>query len=376
MTPALLGIGVFGLLGLSVLWPLLAFPARRFQRVIRTRTRRPESTVFSRPSTIEIVLPAHNEAGLIEGTLAGIQRSIRHLQAQSGGPPPPEIFVHVGTDGCTDQTAQIARRFPKVDVTEFGENRGKWRMIKTLFERSTADWLILVDAGTLWPESFLTDVVQRIGRGRDVIAVAPSYRPLKAGRIHRALWHVEAGLKKLEALCGGPVSLHGATVGYKTAVLKKALARLGDTPWLNDDVVIPLTLRALFPDGLILYPVGEVWDAGLKTQELDLARRDRLLKGNLQWVRLLLPDYFRRNPVAGLVALRRLFRVFWAYWFVFAAAGLALAFHSIVLPGIAAAAILFTVSGSFRQLAGAAWVSLSAPWGMIHPRWRRTGSWT
>jgi hypothetical protein len=249
-------------------------------------------------------------------------------------------------------------------------------MIKTLIERSSADWLILVDAGALWSEGFLTDVVREIGRGRDVIAVAPSYAPLKSGLIHRALWQVERLLKMFEALCGGPVSLHGATVGYKTVLVKKALARLGDTQWLNDDVVIPLTLRTLFPDGLIRYPVGKVWDAGVHPKEVDLARRDRLLKGNLQWVRGLLPDYFRRNPVAGMVALRRLFRMFWAYWFVFAAAGLALAFHPIVLPGVAAAGFLLTVSGSFRQVAGAALVSLSAPLGIFYPNWRPRGSWT
>ena len=172
------------------------------------------------------------------------------------------------------------------------------------------------------------------------------------------------------------MSLHGATVGYKTAVVKKALARLGDTQWLNDDVVIPLTLRTLFPDGLILYPVGKVWDAGSHPKEVDLARRDRLLKGNLQWVRGLLPDYFRRNPVAGTVALRRLFRIFWAYWFAFAAAGLALAFPPIRLPGLAAVVILLAVSGSFRQVAVAALVSLAAPLAMIHPGWLRMGPWT
>src|ERR1035437_10046361 len=118
----------------------------------------------------------------------------------------------------------------------------------------------------------------------------------------------------METACGGRVSLHGATVAYKTSLVKEALVHLGDRPWLNAHVVIPLTLRALSPEGIILYPVGEVPDAGARHDQLDLGRRRRMVLGNLQWARSLLVDCFRRNPVAGVVAGRRLFRVFWAYW--------------------------------------------------------------
>jgi hypothetical protein len=227
---------------------------------------------------------------------------------------------------------------------------------------SCSDWIILVDAGTIWPESFLSDVFLRIGtRDAEIMAIAPSYRPQKAGRLHRLLWNLETALKRIETNCGGPISLHGATVGYKTPFLKKALASLGNTLWLNDDVVIPLTLRALYPKGVILYPVGEVWDAGIEPHRLDLGRRKRLLLGNLQWVRALLPSCLRSNPVAGVVAVRRLFRVLWAYWIAMIVCGLAMAFHFVVLPGIAALGVVMLTSGSFRQFSGAALISLLAP---------------
>ena len=37
-----------------------------------------------------------------------------------------------------------------------------------------ADWVILVDVGTLWPESFMTDFVQRLETEPNAIAIAPS----------------------------------------------------------------------------------------------------------------------------------------------------------------------------------------------------------
>ena len=208
------------------------------------------------------------------------------------------------------------------------------------------------------------------------MAIAPSYRPLKAGWLHQILWRLETALKRMEAHCGGPISLHGATVAYQTPLLQNALVSLGDTLWVNDDVVIPLTLRALYPKGVILYPVGEVRDAGMEPRRLDFGRRKRLLLGNLQWVRTLLPSYWRRNPVAGVVAGRRLFRVLWAYWIALIVFGLVLAFHFVVLPGAATVGVLMVASGSFRQLSGAALISLLAPFLIIQANRQPLGEWT
>lgn len=359
-------MGIFGILGLSVLCPLLALSGYYFRH--RESTEKPFSKPkrSSGPLLIEIIVPAHNEEELIGGTLKSIQRSIQNLQSGSQALSPPNIRIHVGADGCTDNTAFVARGFEGVTVTESLEKRGKWVTLKTLISESHAYWVILVDTGTIWPENFLSDVVGRISDMEpNVMAIAPSYRPMNPGWLHRILWNFENALKHLEAYCGGPISLHGATVCYRTPLLKKAVASLGDTHWINDDVVIPLTLRVLYPKGVILYPVGEVLDAGVKQHRLDLGRRKRLLFGNLQWVRALLPSTLRSNPVAGLVAGRRLFRMLWAYWFVMIAFALAMAFQFIVLPGVATLGILMLTSGSFRQFSGAALVSLLTPFLMF-----------
>jgi hypothetical protein len=375
MALTLLGIGTFGVIGMSVLCPLLACPVYYLQYKTFRKKALQINNNSSPASSLEIIIPAHNEAEGIGDTLGSIQRSIAQLHTCFSPRPLPKITIQVGADSCTDNTAQVAARFPLVSVTEFPKNRSKWLTISALVAASSADWVLLVDVGTVWPESFLTDFHRRIEAEPHALAIAPSYLPQNAGWLPQILWQMETILKKMESFCGGPISLHGATVAYQTAPLKKALVYLGDQQWFNDDVVIPLILRALNPNSVIAYPVGQVQDAGVEHDRLDIGRRKRMVLGNLQWVTALLPACFRMNPVAGIVAVRRLFRVLWAYWLACIAIGLGLAFHIIVLPAVAAIGILATLSGSFRQLAGAGVSSLLAPFRMVRPEWQLEGSW-
>ena len=170
------------------------------------------------------------------------------------------------------------------------------------------------------------------------------------------------------------MSVHGATVGYKAEALKQVFAYLNGREWLNDDVVIPLTLRALFPQGVLLYPAGEVLDKGIAKDARDGPRRQRILTGNLQWAGYLLPDCFRRNPVAGLLAMRRLFRVLWAYWLALATLSLAL-INPFLAMGVSFLILGAIVFGSGRDLAQAARVSFLAPFHLAHNGNTLQGAW-
>ena len=360
MVSLLLSLGAVGMLGVSVLCPCLAWTVYAWQRRHLRKQARPDQRESSIPSRIDIVIPAFNEAVSIGSTLAAVHASVKSLRAHFGDSA-PETFVRVAADGCTDETGNIARRYPPVTVLESQVNKSKWVTLTSILATSTADWIIFVDAGALWPETLLTDIVKRIGEEPRAFAVAPAYRPSRGGWFTRALWRLETSLKTAETMCGGPISVHGATVAYKTSAAQEALIMLGDRPWLNDDVVLPLVLRSLLPDGRILYPVGEISDVGATHDRLDIGRRRRMLLGNIQWVRFLLAGVFERNPVAGLLASRRLFRVLWAYWIAFVLLGLALAFRSAVAPVVALSAAAWVVSGHVRQIGGAALVSLLTP---------------
>jgi glycosyltransferase involved in cell wall biosynthesis len=369
----LLGGAMLGLLGLSVLCPLIAGVGYFFQRQSFKRTPSALRQRQGTPSRIEILIPAHNEAKHLGATLSSIQHSIEHFQKYNRF---PAFEVRVGVDGCTDDTAFVARQYAGIALTEFPVNQGKWATITSLIKTSAADWVILVDAGAVWPEHWLTILVNEMNLYPEALAIAPAYSPRRGGLLSRVVWWVERRLKQLETWCGGPVSLHGATIGYAREPLMKTLAHLNDRTWLNDDVVIPLVLRMLHPAGVIRYPVGRMQDTAARTEELDWARRKRILVGNLQWTRALLPGCLRQNPVAGILAARRLFRIFWAYWVGLFILALAWAFPIFLVPAVIGVALSAMFSGSFRQLTGAAGVSLIAPFRIFHSqKWQLEGSW-
>ena len=78
--------------------------------------------------------------------------------------------------------------------------------------------------------------------------------------------------------------------------------------WLNDDVVIPLAPRAFIRKDAFFIRWEKWWIQGPSRRKSILLDENGWF-GNLQWMRGLLPSCFKQNPVAGMVAGRRLFRV-------------------------------------------------------------------
>lgn len=155
--------------------------------------------------------------------------------------------------------------------------------------------------------------------------MAPTYRNDTAGIVEKLMWGTERAIKKIESKCGGPVSVHGATVCYRTQELTSTLQFLSDRHWLNDDIVIPLCLRALYPSKRIEYAshlvVDEHTDMG-RPPSREFVRRRRLVHGNIEWIRYLWGTVWRHNYVAAILASRRVFRLLWGYWAVLAALSL------------------------------------------------------
>ncbi|MGY3411073.1 glycosyltransferase involved in cell wall biosynthesis [Bradyrhizobium sp. GM5.1] len=112
---------------------------------------------------ISIVVPAHNESSVIARTLS----------QWVGNPASDEICVVVVCNGCTDDTANVARRFgPTVNVVETDIARKTHALnlgdqIADGFPRiyADADILITVDA--------ILALARRLNQG-DVLAVAPT----------------------------------------------------------------------------------------------------------------------------------------------------------------------------------------------------------
>lgn len=317
-------VGVLGTFAMTWLFPILARLLARAQAPRPPRSPRSgmEGATGRAKLRVAVLVPAYNEEAKIGRTLSSIQAALARARELF---PAISFSVHVGSDGSSDGTADVALRLG-ASVIRGSQRRGKWRMISMLVSVAReSDWVILADAGIQWPEDFVRKLIP-LCRDESIMAIAPTYRAPDAGWLENLVWSVETHLKSMESAMGGPVTVHGATVVYRTAELRRALGALGPGNWLNDDVVVPLTLRALFPGKSIRY-VSElgVYDqlrseaqqtgtASRVRPGREFSRRRRMVYGNIQWIRRILPSLWRRNAVAGLLALRRVCRVLWAWW--------------------------------------------------------------
>jgi cellulose synthase/poly-beta-1,6-N-acetylglucosamine synthase-like glycosyltransferase len=366
----LLTVGLIGLIGMTWLFPCLAGIYCYFSR--NWRSGKEVAHLESETRAISVLIPAHNEESSLGLTLASVTESIAAARAKF---PTITFNIRVGVDGCTDHTDQIARQFG-CDVVVSQVSRGKWKTIQLLVERSVdSEYVILADAGIVWPLDFISQSVEKLSSAK-LIALAPTYRNPSMGPIESLLWTFERSLKDLEAHSGGPVSVHGATIIYQTRALTEAFQKLGQHSWLNDDVVIPLVMRALNPSGRLLYcPEIGVADSSQAVAGCfsgsEYGRRRRMVVGNVQWIRRILPLLWQSSVEVGLLSLRRVFRVFWAYWGLAFAAALAMifiqAFGFQTISILSAIFILVAVIasqriGAIRRIFDAARASLMAPY--------------
>ncbi len=128
-----------------------------------------------------MIIPAHNEAGVIEATLSSLL----------DGAEPGEFAIYVVCNGCADNTAELARRFAGVGVVEVSAasksgalNEGD-RRAGEVFPR------IYLDADVVTSAESLRRVVDALD-GPDARAAAPRLVVKTEGRplIVRGFYHV------------------------------------------------------------------------------------------------------------------------------------------------------------------------------------------
>jgi len=352
-------IGLVGILGMTWLFPVVAI------FVHRTRADHDESlqTLGSQINRIDVLIPAHNEEQRIAGTLSAIAESLRSAQQSY---PKFNLKIVVGADSCIDSTAERARALG-AEVKIYPDFRSKWKVLSSLISDSQADWIALVDADIRWDSGLLPLILSLRCDASRLLGVAPSFGL-------NGHWRIEKHFKNLENLAGGPVAIHGATVFYDRIALQGVLKNLAARTWINDDVLIPLSLRLAHPDRKLLYWIPadrplmeELTRSNETTVRLEIKRRFRMTRGNFQVLTVFTRALYLRNPEASLLFLRRFFRIFWVYW-------LSLVFVSVIQilgwceqwPSILAVAfslgLMGLVTGKGRNYICAAWASLLSPW--------------
>jgi glycosyltransferase involved in cell wall biosynthesis len=119
---------------------------------------------------ISFVVPAYNEQALLTRSLTAIRDEILRAGQVLG----QDAEIIVVNNASTDRTREVAESIPGVVVVDEprkGLVQARW----CGFEASTGELIANIDADTILPAGWLTDVLRQFETGRNLVALSGPY---------------------------------------------------------------------------------------------------------------------------------------------------------------------------------------------------------
>ena len=224
--------------------------------------------------SVSIVVIAYNEAARIEDR-------IENLLALDY--PPERLEIVVGSDGSTDGTVELARRYQPfgIQVFAFQQRRGKPAMLNDLVRRVKGDIVLFADARQRFEPGTLRALVANfadptVGAVSGELVMRPAAGAAAAGHGAAFYWRYEKLIRSAESQIDSTIGATGAIYAARRALVESIPA---DT--LLDDVLIPLRIarrgyRVLFE------PAARAFDGTSATAKQEFGRKARTIAGNFQ----------------------------------------------------------------------------------------------
>ncbi|NNM57834.1 glycosyltransferase family 2 protein [Acidocella sp.] len=119
---------------------------------------------------ISFVVPAYNEQALLTRSLTAIRDEIQRAGQELG----KDAEIIVVNNASTDRTREVALSIPGVTVIDEprkGLVQARW----CGFEHSTGELIANIDADTIIPPGWLTEVMRQFTRGPSLVALSGPY---------------------------------------------------------------------------------------------------------------------------------------------------------------------------------------------------------
>jgi cellulose synthase/poly-beta-1,6-N-acetylglucosamine synthase-like glycosyltransferase len=236
---------------------------------------------------VSLLIAAHNEEEEIESRLRN---------ALATDYPADRLQIVLASDGSSDRTLSIGRRFESVTCFHYPIRRGKAAVLNESIGRVASEIVILSDANTHFAPDALRKLVQWFG-DPNVIAVCGRLElvdPATGRNADGLYWKYETFLKvheaRLQALLGGNGAIY--------AIRRRAYVQIpSDT--VVDDFVIPLLAQLKFGGALRYDESAVAYEETPAAIGSEFKRRSRIGAGGFQSIGLLWPLL---NPRRGWIA--------------------------------------------------------------------------
>ncbi len=257
--------------------------------------------------SVTIVIPAFNEARWIADKL----RNCAMLDY-----PRNKLNVQLHCDGCTDDTAKIARETIQeaicadtlFEVIEHSENRGKVQTINAAMNNASSELTVFTDVSALISMDALK-IASTHFENKKVGVVNGQYSLLEAATEGEdAYWQYQSKIKQAEASLATTIGSHGAFYIFRTQLFQPLEANT-----INDDFILPMKIveqgyLSDYDDKVI---ATELEPTPIKA---DFARRLRISAGNMQQVIILISLFSPRfKTIAFAFASGKGLRLFTPY---------------------------------------------------------------
>jgi len=152
------------------------------------------TTVDQRP-LVTVVLPAFNEAAILERNLAEIFGYLRSLDSSY------RWEVIIVNDGSSDATGAVAdslrARYPNLIVIHHVTNFGLGQAFKTAFARSRGEYVVTLDIDLSYSPEHIGLLLERIIASRAKLVLASPY--MKGGKLSQVPWMRIPGASRYSA---------------------------------------------------------------------------------------------------------------------------------------------------------------------------------
>ncbi|MBF0504428.1 MAG: glycosyltransferase family 2 protein [Candidatus Omnitrophica bacterium] len=273
-------------------YPLLVFFLGRFKYI-------PVVKSGIEPA-VSIIMSLYNE----EDVIASKIKNLHELDY-----PNEKIEILIGSDGSTDHTHDIIRKFsdPRIKLFINPQRNGKMATLNRLLPRAQNEIIVFTDARQIFDKNAIRNLVANFSDSTiGCVSGELMFTPKEGGTAEgvNLYWNYEKFIRRQEARIH---SMLGAT-GAIYAIRKKLFIE-GPLDTVLDDMYIPFKIiqqgyRAIFDD------TAHAYDQAANSPKEEYRRKTRTIYGNYQ-IFSIFPDLFNpfQSPIAWQLFSHKLLRV-------------------------------------------------------------------